>query len=544
MNVSQASLVFQPLAHRGMQRGVNKMVGAIRPTLGPTPRVVAVDRILDQRMPEILDNGAVIAKRVIQLQDGSEDAGAMLVRDVVEQVGNQAGDGTATAAVIFQRVFNGGIRHLAAGGDVNVLREHLELGAARVEKELIDGAEPVSGFEDLTGLAEALCHDSDMAAIIGEAFDTVGEHGRIEIRAGRDRGMSLEFVEGMYWEQGAVSRSMLTDLGRSRTEFINGAVLISDIEVTDPRQMLPVVERALLDGVRSLLIVVGDISDGALAFLNANNDPDRLTTVVVKVPGWGIHENAAALADLAITTGGSTFVAAAGDTFDTVKLEDFGQARRVWIAERTFGFVGGGGDRRALKVHINGLKNLFDRSDDHIKRDQLIARIGTLLGGSATLWMGGSTEIQIEERVQIAKRTVSAMRGAVLHGVVPGGGAALLACRPDLEAMQHKTSHPDAKAAYRILGDAIAEPFRAIVENAGYDIPEAIARVDQGKAGSGFDVRTGDVADMATAGIVDAAAVQRAAVHASVTSAALALSVEALVRRPHGRPISAQPPAQ
>ena len=528
----KASLVFQPHVHMGMQRGVAKIVGAIRPTLGPTPRVVAIDRILDHRIPEILDDGAVIAKRIIELPDRDEDAGAMLIRDVVEHVGEQAGDGTATAAVIFQHIFNEGIRHLAGGGDVNVLRKHLELGAACVEDQLIARAKPVSGAADLSRLAESLCHDPDMAGLIGDVFDTVGEYGRIEVRAGRDRDMRKEFVEGMYWNRGAVSRSMLTDLGRSRTEFINGAILLSDIDVQDPRQLLPVLLRALKDGVDTLLIVVGDISDGALAFLAANNDPDRFTSAVVKVPGWGKYENAAALEDLAILTGGRPFVDAAGDSFDTLTVEDLGRARRVWIGEHTFGIVGGRGDSRELLRHINGLKALAETSDDQVRHDHLVDRVGSLLGGSATLWMGGSTEIQIEERVHTAKRTVSAMRGGALHGVVPGGGTALLDCRPALDIMLRETPHPDAKAAYRILGEAIAQPFRTIVDNAGYDVSETIARVSRCDDGSGFDVRTGDITDMASAGIVDAVAVQRAAIHGAVTSAALALSVDVLVRRP------------
>jgi len=528
----QASLVFQPHAHMGMQRGVNKIVGVIRPTLGPTPRVTIIDRILDSRIPEILDNGAVIAKRIIELHDRNEDAGAMLVRDVVEHVSKQAGDGTATAAVIFQHVFNEGIRHLSYDGDVHVLREHLELGATHVEEQLVENADAVSGSESLARLAETLCHDQDMAAIIGEAFETVGEYGRIEVRAGRSRGMEREYVEGMYWNSGAISRSMLTDLGRSRTEFINGSILVSDIDVKDPRQLFPVVERALRDGITSLLIVVENISDGALAFLGANNDPEQLTTVVAKVPGWGKHENAAALEDLAILTGGTPFVAVAGDTFNSITQEDFGHARRIWIAERTFGIVGGQGDSRELRRHINGLKDLYESSENQIRRDQLLARVGALLGGSATLWIGGTTEIQIEERVEVAKRTVRAMRGAVMHGVVPGGGTALLACRASLDSMMNRASHPDARAAYRILGEAIAQPFRAIVANAGYDVPEKIAGVDQSEEGWGVDARTGAITDMTAAGIVDAAAVQRAAVHAAVTSAALALSVDVLVRRP------------
>ncbi|MCZ7532711.1 MAG: chaperonin GroEL [Acidimicrobiia bacterium] len=528
----QSSLVFQPRTHRHMQRGVNKVVKSIRPTLGPTPRVVAVDRLVDQRMPEILDNGAVIAQRINELSNRDEDAGAMLVRDVVEAVRQQAGDGTATAAVIFQHIFDAGIRHLSVGGDVNVLRKHLELGVCRIEEQLVARAEPVVGGPDLSHLAESLCHDPDMALLIGEVLDTVGEYGRVEVRAGRNRDMTREYVEGMYWNRGAVSRSMLTDQGRLRTEFIDGFLLLSDIDVQDPRQLLPVVVRALKDGVKSLLIVVGDISDGALAFLAANNDPNHFVSAVVKVPGWGKHENAAALEDLAILTGGTPFIDAAGDRFDALTVEHLGRARRVWIGDSTFGIVGGRGDSKQLLRHINGLKALAEDSDNRVRHDHLVDRIGSIIGGSATLWIGGSTEIQIEQRVEMVKRTVSAMRGAVREGIVPGGGTALLDCRLALGTMIRDTPHPDAKAAYRILAEAIAQPFRTIVDNAGYDVAETLARVNQSDEGYGFDVNTGEIRSMIPAGIIDAAAVQRSAVRCAVTAAALALTVEALVRRP------------
>ncbi len=536
---SRDTVVFQPDVHRTMARGVNKLVRAIRPTLGPIVRIVAIDRILDDRMPEMLDNGAIIAQRIIQLPDRNEDAGAMLVREVVTRVGEQVGDGTASAAVIFQQVLDGGIRYLAAGGDSVLLRKHLELGTELVIDGLSKSAIPISGGKDLTHLAETLCHDPSMAELIGEIFATIGEHGRLEIRAGRTRGMSREYVEGMYWEQGVVSRLMLADA--EKIEFTDASILISDLDIKDPKQLMPVLQLALSNGIRELLLVVGSISDGAIAFLAANNDPERLTTAAVKAPGWGKEEQAESLQDLAIVTGGRPFVETAGETFAPITTEDLGRARRVWADRRNFGIVGGRGDSRRLREHMADLQDAYENADNLVRRDKLQARFGKLLGGSATLWIGGDTELQVEEKIETAKRTASAMRGAMMQGVVPGGGVALLACLPALTKMVANADNPDERAAYRILSQAITQPFGAIVANAGFDVAEAMAQLDQHPEGFGFDVRTGDTVDMVAAGIVDAAAVQKAAVYGAITSAALALSVEVLVYRPNQEAVTAKP---
>lgn len=524
-------VVFQPATYQGIQRGINQMVEAIRPTLGPRPRIVAIDRILDDRMPELLDDGGTIAKRIIQLPDRDEDMGAMLVRDFLWRLHDQVGDGTATAAVLFQSVYNESVHYLASGGNAMPLRSYLEKGMRAILDHLTSMTVHLAGKEKLSQIAEVICYDPPLAKLLGEIFDIIGEYGRLEIRPGRSRDLEREYVEGMYWERGLFSPEMATDKGRLRTEMENASILISDLEIEEPHQLMPVIALAIEANIRSLLIVASKLSDRAISLLLANNDPERLQAIAVKTPGWSKEQQAWALGDLTVLTGGRPFIKVAGDTLNQVKMEDFGRARRVWADRRNFGVVGGKGNPRALRQHIATLQASFERTDEPVLREELRARIGKLMGGSATLWVGGATELEITARQELAKRTAATVRGAMMEGVLPGGGVSLLACRPVLQRMLDQSTDSDERAAYRILIRAVAEPIRTIIANAGYDASEIMAEIKLAGSGYGFDVTSGQVVDMMEAGIWDAAIVQKSAVYGAITTAALALTVDVLVHR-------------
>lgn len=527
-------VIFQPKTYRGFQQGINKLANAIRPTLGPRPRIVAIDRILDKRMPELLDDGGVIAKRIIQLPHLAEDIGAMYLRDVLWRLHDQTGDGTATAAVLFQVVYNEGVRYLASGGNARRLHDYLQQGLEAILAHLTNMTVEVKGKQQLAQIAQAVCHDPVMANMMGEIFDIVGEYGRLEVREGRSRALEREYVEGMYWERGLMSRQMTTDPHRLRAEFENAAILISDLEIKEPQQLFPPLELALRANLKALLIVADKISDNAIGFLLANKKPDRFQVIAVNTPGYGPTERVAALEDLAILTGGKAFIQVAGDTFDRIKLEDFGQARRIWADQRNFGIIGGKGNPRRLRQHIATLRVTYNGSEDMVVREQLLKRIGKLLGGSATLWVGGTTELEINERVELARRTAAAMRAAIMEGMLPGGGTALLACRPMLQQQLNQANDPDERAAYHILLEAISAPFRTIVTNAGFDDRDVLAEIKLARGGPtyGFDVTSEQVVDMVAAGIWDPAIVQKSAVYIAISSAALALTIDVLIHRP------------
>lgn len=524
-------LAFQPVAYRSIQQGINKLANAIRPTLGPQPRLVAIEHAFDDRMPELLDNGAIIAKRIIQLPGWGEDVGAMFLRDALWRLHNQIGDGTATAAVLFQFVFNESIRYIAAGGNAMRLRMALDKGVAIILDQLASMTVPVSGEENLALVAKTVCSDPVLSEFIGEIFDIIGEYGRLEIRQGRGREAEREYVEGMYWERGVASREMLNDPGLSKIEFEDAAILISDLDIEEPQQLFPPLELAISAGLPALLIIVNKISDRAIGFLLANKNPEKFQAVVVRTPGTARHEKLDALQDLAVLTGGRPFIKQAGETFVSIKMDDFGHARRVWADLRNFGVIGGKGNPRALRQHIANLRTAYRAADEIAARERALKRIGKLLGGSATLWIGGTTELQLEERMEIARRTAAVVRGAMLEGVVPGGGVALLSCRPALQRAFEDSNDLDERAAYRILIDAMAEPLRVIAANAGFDHRKIVAQIALSGSGYGLDATSGQIVPVMDTGILDAATMQKSAAYVSISSAALALTIDVLVHR-------------
>lgn len=537
------SVVFQPATHRSIQLGVNQIANAVRPTLGPRHRCVAIDNAdYHSKTPALFDDGAAIARHVIQLRDRDQNMGAMLLRDMLWRLQLQVGDGTATAAVVFAKVFNEGVRYLAAGGNAMQLRHGLEEGMHIVLDRMTTLSEPVEGREALQGIAESLCYDPELSKYLSEVFEIIGVWGRLEVREGRTKHVEREYSEGMYWDRGLLAREMYSRQsgagsatpGSTRIEFAEAVILISDLEIVEPSEIYPVLELAIRNKYPALLIVADRLSDAVVSFLLRNKDPERFQAIAVRAPGWGKEQRAAALEDLAVLTGGRPFISVAGDTFHGIRPEHLGRARRIWADAKQFGIVGAKGDPRAVRKHIARLRSAHDLLETTQDREALQERIGKLMGGTATLLVGGATEMEVKQRLELAKRTATAMRAAMREGVLPGGGVAMLACRADLRERVADCNDPDERAAYRILIEAMEEPFRAIVSNAGYRSSDMLAEVriagaKDGRSSMGLNVLSGEVVDVVEAGILDATAVQKAVAYVALSTAALALTVDVLV---------------
>jgi chaperonin GroEL len=523
-------VIFEPRSRQGMQLGINRLVDAIRPTLGPLPRTV-VNEQYSKKKPELLDEGAVIARRIIQLPNREEDMGAMYLRQVLWTLHETTGDGTATAAVVFQTIYNLGLRYLTAGGNAMRLRQYLEAAVPVILNKLDEMVVHLHGKNELARLAETICYDPPLAKMLGEIFDIVGEYGRLEIRSGRSRELEREYIEGMYWDGGLFSREMITDVSLGRTSMENPAILISDLEVQDPQDLLPLLDTAIRTEVKSLLLVLKSISERAMSVLLAKPNRERVQVVGVRLPGVSVNFVRQAMQDLAILTGGRPYLQAAGDTLQQLQFAHLGHARRAWADTNFFGIVGGKCDPRQLRQHISRLRSTFVDIDDSKDRKRLQERIGKLLGGTAVLWVGDNTSIAVEARKALAERTAEAMRGSLRDGVVPGGGVALLACKHPLQEKLRQAQDTDERAAYSILLKAIEAPIRTLLDNAGYDPGEILGEVVKAGPGYGFDVVHRQIVDMAQAGLYDTASVVKAIVQSATRGAALALTVDVLVHR-------------
>jgi chaperonin GroEL len=533
-------IVFQPATYKGIQQGINQIVNVIRPTLGPQPRIVAIEpEVGKNKQPELLDSGGLIARRIIEIKNRDADVGAMLIRQMLWRLHERIGDGTATAAVMFQTIFDEGIRYIVAGGNAPRVRYYLEKGLRVIDNELAGMVEPIEGKRKLGQIAQTVCYDPPLAKMMGEIFDIIGEHGRLELRTGKGRELEREYIEGIYFDQSILSREMITDPVKMRAELENPAILLTDLPIEEPHALVRPLLLAVKEGFRSMLIVTPRLSEKVMGFLHMNNKADKVQVIGVKIPGAGTDQGNN-LKDMGMLTGANPFIKAAGDTFDNMQIEDLGQARRVWADRHNFGIVGGKGDTRKLREHIALLRAAYDRADDPAAREKLQQRIGRLMGGSAVLWVGGTTESELEARKELAKRTAGAMRGAVRGGILPGGGVAMLNCRPAIQKLLEQSTNTDERAAYRILLKALETPVRTIIANAGYDASDIMAEIRQAGSGHTFDVLTKQVVDVAEAGLVDVAAVQREAVRCAISSAALALTVDVMVH--HKKPQQAGKP--
>jgi chaperonin GroEL len=325
---------------------------------------------------------------------------------------------------------------------------------------------------------------------------------------------------------------MIVDQIKRRTELTDVALLISDLDIEEPRDLMPVLDLVMEAGIRTLLIVAGRLSESSIALLlAASREPEKFRVIAVHTPGSGIFEQAAAMEDLGVLTGGRPLLKAAGDSLRRLTVADLGHARRAWSERSNFGLVGGKGDARRLRAHIATLRQALSATSESGKQATLRQRIGKLMGGSATLLIGGHAEIETTAREELARRTAGLLRAALTEGVVPGGGSTFLACRSRLQHVRDTSTDPDEQAAYSILIRALEEPFRTIVTNAGYDVAPVLAEVNRADEGFGFDVRREAVVDMAQAGIVDIAAAQKAVIRGVITAAALALTVDTLVHK-------------
>lgn len=531
-NFQTPGVVFQPATARGMQHGINKILKAVAPTLGPMPRFVSIERIaMRDSLPERLDSGGTIARRIIQIEGRNADVGAMFIRNVLFTLQEKIGDGTATAGVIFQTIYNEGLHYLVSGGSSMRMRQFLNESVPLIHAELDRMTVRLHGKRQLSGLAATITNDAEMAPYLGEIFDIIGEYGRLEIRNGRSRDIEREYIEGIFWDEGVHSREMIFDKTELRTNFEDPHILVSDLEIENPEDLVPLLELALKHDIKNILLICSGISDRALGMILYKPNLEKVKIAAVKTPEIALTERIGALEDIAVLTGGQLLSSHAGDILSNIQIEHLGRARRAWATADNFGIIGGKGNPRKMREHIAALRQGFINLEDVEERKKYLKRIGKMMGGSATLWVGDATPNAVEARRELATRAAEAMRGAIRDGVVPGGGVALMNSAAVLRSRLSGCTDSDQTAAYRILIRALETPLRTLVQNAGGDIDEIMPAIKQAGPGYGYDVVHQEVVDMADAKIFDVVSVVKEALYAAINGAALALTTDVIIHR-------------
>ena len=520
-------LVFQPDTALALQRGINLIAAAVRPTLGPIPRSVAFDLADAEKPPELLDKGGLIARRITDLPDRDEDMGAMLLRGMLWQLYDEMGDGTATAALLFQSIVNAGLRAIVAGVDAMRLRGELNRQLALALAALRQQRTAIAGGDELAQLAFCICHDRELAERLGEIFAFIGEYGQLDVRRGHRREIAHDYMRGMYWQRGALARAMLRG-GKEPDRLVmnNCAILLSDLDIEKLDEVAPLFAALMQAGAKHLLLVGGKFSEPVINFILANKKPEQFRVVAVKTPGQTAQQQQAQLQDMAVITGATPLYKAAGDSLRGMKTARLGSAKQVWVERNLFGMVSDRDNQQELTEHLAGLLEQLEYARDKDSEAFLRARVGKILGGVAILRIGDGVPARMDARIALAKETAKSLRQALRDGVVPGGGAALWAIRTCLR--DQPPGDDESRVAQRILLQALEAPLRTICSNAGYD-GATVAQLDGAAPGMGIDVRSGEAVDMLAAGIVDVASVVEAVLHKAVSSAALALTIDVLL---------------
>jgi chaperonin GroEL len=519
-------IVFEDAARRSLKAGVDALANAVKTTLGPKGRNVALDKKWGS--PTVTHDGVTVAKE-IELEDPFENMGAQLLKEAATKTNDVAGDGTSTATVLAQAIVTEGLKNVTAGANPMLLKRGIEAGRDAIVQAIQDMSTPVSGKEDISQVASISAADKTIGDLIAEVMDKVGKDGVITVEESKGLEFETEYVEGMQLDRGYLSPYFVTNTERMEAEVEDPYILITDKKISSAQDIVPLLEKMVQIGKREIVVIAEDVDGEALATLVLNKLRSMVNALAIKAPGFGDRRKAM-LQDIAILTGGQVITEELGRKLETVMLEDLGRASKLVSTKDTTTIIGGAGESEEIKGRINQIRAEIEASTSDYDSEKLQERLAKLAGGVAIVRVGAATETELKEKKHRVEDALSATRAAVEEGIVPGGGVALINAVPCLDSIKLEG---DAATGVKILRRALEEPMRMITANAGLDGPVVINRVramhGEGKLNTGYDVLANDYVDMLEAGIIDPAKVTRSAVENACSIAAMILSTSALV---------------
>jgi chaperonin GroEL len=519
-------LSFQEEARRHLKIGVDTLAEAVKTTLGPKGRNVALDK--KWGAPTITHDGVTVAKE-IELEDPYENMGAQLLKEAATKTNDVAGDGTTTATVLAQSIVNEGLKNVAAGANPMLLKRGIETAAEGAANSIREKSLEVNTKDDIAHVASISAADTEIGNLIAEVMDKVGKDGVITVEESRGLAFEIEYVDGMQFDRGYISPYFITDQESMAAVLQEPYILIHDKKISSAQDIVPVLEKLVQTGKRDLFILAEDVDGEALATLVLNKLRGTFNVLTVKAPGFGDRRKAM-LQDIAILTGGTVISEETGRKLESATLDDLGRADKVSATKDDTTIVGGAGSENDINGRINQIKAEIEASTSDYDREKLQERLAKLAGGVAVIGVGAATEVELKEKKHRVEDALSATRAAVEEGVVPGGGVALLNAIEDLKDLRN--DEPDINTGINIVRRALEEPMRQLARNAGKEgaiVIEEVRRQHAKDARVGYNLLTDEYVDMVKAGIIDPAKVTRSAVENAASIAAMILTTEALV---------------
>jgi chaperonin GroEL len=520
-------LAFDEDARRALKRGVDILADAVKTTMGPKGRNVALDK--KWGAPTVTHDGVTVAKE-IELEDPFENMGAQLLKEAATKTNDVAGDGTTTATVLAQAITNEGLKNIAAGANAMLLKRGIELAASKAVEIVANMSIPVKGRENVANVATVSAGDEEIGNLIADVMEKVGKDGVITVEESKGLEFETAYVDGMQFDRGYISPYFISDSEAMEAVLENPRVLIYDKKISSAQDLVPLLEKLVQTGRRELFIIAEDIDGEALATLVLNKLRGTFNVVGVKAPGFGDRRKAM-LQDIAVLTGGTVISEEVGKKLDTATLEDLGTAEKISSSKDETTIVGGAGSEDAIQGRINQIRNEIDNSSSDYDREKLQERLAKLAGGVAVIGVGAATEVELKEKKHRVEDALSATRAAVEEGIVAGGGVALIKTADALADLSHENA--DINTGINIVRRALHEPMRTLASNAGLDGPVVIEQIrrlnTEGEGNIGFEVMSGKYIDMFEAGITDPAKVTKSAISNAASIAAMILTTEALI---------------
>jgi chaperonin GroEL len=516
-------LFFDTNARDRLKKGVDALADAVKVTLGPKGRNVIIDKKFGA--PTITKDGVTVAKE-IELAEPIENMGAQLVKEVASKTADNAGDGTTTATVLTQAIFNAGIKNVAAGANPMDLKRGIDKAVSAVVAQLRENSKPISTSKEIQQVATVSANnDDEIGKMIADAMEKVGKDGVITVEEAKGTETEVRTVEGMQFDRGYLSPYFVTNTEKMEVELERPYILIYDKKISSMKELLPVLEPVAQSG-KPLLIIAEDVDGEALATLVVNKIRGALKVAAVKAPGFGDRRKAM-LEDIAILTGGTVISEERGYKLENATLDYLGTAEKINIDKDNTTVVNGAGESAAIQARIGEIKAQVEKTTSDYDREKLQERLAKLSGGVAILYIGAATEVEMKEKKDRVDDALHATRAAVQEGVVVGGGVALVRASSALDSV--KGENEDQDTGVNIIRIAIEAPLRTIVENAGGEGSVVINKIKENKGNYGYNARTDVYEDLFEAGVIDPTKVTRLALENAASIAALLLTTECVV---------------